>query len=306
MEIDAAENLADLNKKERHWIKTLKTRVPTGFNVDSGGSGPPKGMTFIYDGRTFRSAFSISRHYGVKYQTFCTRLREGATLREALGLGTELRDRDKPITVGGKSFPTHMSAARFHEINYGTFMGRLAAGETPEEAVGLTEVKKRRSRRYATLPFSERVHSTYKILPNGCWEWLERTQSNTGVPIATHNRKVWSARRLVYTVLVGPIKRKEMCIGTCGNRLCVNPAHATVGDHQVMHSTEAIKKNRKTGENHYQAKVTAKDATTIRGFMSRHEQYTGRPSPISFLARWYGLTNASVRDIWLRKTWKDV
>jgi hypothetical protein len=302
--IDSAANLSALNRKERHWIDKLKTKVPTGFNVMGGGSGPQKGTTFDWKGQTFRSAKEIASHFGINPITFSSRWRNGATLEEALGLTGRYTDRSIPTEVQGKKFESRWAAAQHYGVNYGTFMTRLKDGWPIEEALDLVRERPRK-RRFARVAFAERMHAAYDVADNGCWEWKERTCGTTGLPVVSHEGRRWMAARLVYELLRSPIPENALCLRTCGNNLCVNPDHMVIGDHAEMHRIAGDAGTRK-GVNAYQAKVTDKDVVLIRSFLKRHRHFQGRPGPTNFLARWFGLTVSSVRDIDDKRTWAHI
>lgn len=58
---------------------------------------------------------------------------------------------------------------------------------------------------------------------NGCWNWTGFKQSGYGV--TSKNGKVKKAHRIVYEMLVGPVK-KGLCLDhLCRNRSCCNPNH---------------------------------------------------------------------------------
>lgn len=65
-----------------------------------------------------------------------------------------------------------------------------------------------------------------------CWHWggsiKRQTRAHGGVNTyghLWHKRQQWLAHRLAYTWLVRPLKRHEKLEHTCGNALCVHPAH---------------------------------------------------------------------------------
>ena len=65
---------------------------------------------------------------------------------------------------------------------------------------------------------------------NGCVEWLgARTTGRYGR--VSYQRKRWSAHRLFYSALVGPIPPHMEVMRKCDNPICVSPAHLTVGTH---------------------------------------------------------------------------
>lgn len=63
--------------------------------------------------------------------------------------------------------------------------------------------------------------------PNsGCWIWDGRFQK--GAPKILVKRKVdKNARKISYSIHIGPLEGSDTAIVTCGNDLCVNPDHLT-------------------------------------------------------------------------------
>lgn len=63
-----------------------------------------------------------------------------------------------------------------------------------------------------------------KELPNGCWEWQGCT---TGDGYAESHKG--AVHRLIFEIVNGPLKRRDLICHACHNKRCVNPKHLTVG-----------------------------------------------------------------------------
>lgn len=98
----------------------------------------------------------------------------------------------------------------------------------------------------------------FKILPNGCWQWLGGKASNT------HDRRPVFRNKYVYRViwehLYGPIPKGRVCCHICDNSLCVNPEHIFIGT-QKDNMLDALSKNRKIGRTPKKTQLTLKILT---------------------------------------------
>lgn len=61
--------------------------------------------------------------------------------------------------------------------------------------------------------------------PGGCWLWTGAVGSKDGVGIVTFNGKRYASHRASWEFRYGSIPQEHMILRTCGERLCVNPAH---------------------------------------------------------------------------------
>lgn len=71
--------------------------------------------------------------------------------------------------------------------------------------------------------FAERARFV-RVEPSGCWTWLGRKNPD-GYGYLRADRQQWSAARLFFTCLRGPIPAGLHLDHLCRNRGCVNPAH---------------------------------------------------------------------------------
>lgn len=79
-----------------------------------------------------------------------------------------------------------------------------------------------------------KFHSNYTIEPNsGCWLWtgscIQSSKGGDVRPKITVGRKGFSAYRVAYQLLVGPIPDGKMICHKCNVSICVNPDHLYAG-----------------------------------------------------------------------------
>ena len=136
-----------------------------------------------------------------------------------------------------------------------------------------------------------------------CWEW-QRAISNDRYPTLRHKGRVINARRAVFEMAGGKLQPKSFIVNTCGNHLCLNPAHlkqVRQRDHlahvaalgamsgPVRSARIAATKRAQTG------KITLADANLIRA----------SDEPVKVLAERYGLCLDRVYRIRRGEAWRD-
>lgn len=97
----------------------------------------------------------------------------------------------------------------------------------------------------------------------------------------------------------GPRPLRADAAHGCGNRACVNPRHLRWATRAENEADKVMHGRHNRGENHHRHKVTALQVIAIRCAADRGERQVD-------LARTYGVTASSIRDIVRRKTWKSV
>lgn len=109
--------------------------------------------------------------------------------------------------------------------------------------------------------------------PRGCWEWTGSC-NNTGYGTVgwggrnyvAHRLAAWLSGMVDHPSAPASAANKTHVLHRCDNRKCCNPAHFFLGSYSDNQS-DAYKKKRKTqpkGEKHSNAKLTNKQAATIR------------------------------------------
>lgn len=125
--------------------------------------------------------------------------------------------------------------------------------------------------------------------PNGCWEWQGKIHKNTGYGAKTYAGKNYLAHRWVWLMLCGSIPDGLVINHKCSNRKCVNPAHLEITDQAG---------NCRHGKG---TKLTAEQVKEIRCAKIGKKWGDGKK-----LAEKYGVTGATIHDIWNGRSWPEV
>lgn len=136
----------------------------------------------------------------------------------------------------------------------------------------------------------------------GCWEWTGAICPTTGYGdfSAGGAGSNVGAHRASYELNIGPIPPGLFVLHRCDNRRCVRPDHLFLGTQRdnvrdMIAKGRAAKQQLK-GEKHPSAKLTEADVLAIRS--STEDRRT--------LAEKYGISPATVSDIWRRFTWSHL
>lgn len=125
-----------------------------------------------------------------------------------------------------------------------------------------------------------------------CWEWVgSRTGQGYG-KLQVRGDGTWTAHRLMYIIMWGPVPSDILVCHKCDNPPCVNPHHLFLGTHQD--NTDDMKRkgrhrsDPRTGELNYRAKLTEAQVRLMR---STHGVTQGR------LAEMFGVSRTQVSRI---------
>ena len=147
-----------------------------------------------------------------------------------------------------------------------------------------------------------------------CWQW-SGSVTEKGYGRFSYNGKAERAHRVSWLLHFGPIPRGMLVCHRCDNPGCVNPAHLFLGD-AAANTADMDAKGRRvnaplSGSSHYAhqdpdrvvrgeqsgaAKLSVQDVLAIRAAQGRQQDIADR----------FGVTQAAVSSIRLRKTWAHV
>lgn len=156
--------------------------------------------------------------------------------------------------------------------------------------------------RDASQSLRDRFWSKVRIAgPDECWEWAAYRKSGGYGQFMLEKGKFRTASRVSLALSGVVLGVNEMACHTCDNPPCVNPAHLFPGS-QSMNGLDSVSKgraNRSRGAQHLSARLTPDDVRAIRAVP---EAYGVTAS----LAREYGVSWVAIRNVRLRRTWKEV
>lgn len=131
--------------------------------------------------------------------------------------------------------------------------------------------------------------------PSGCWLWAAAIRQGTGYGHFQNQL----AHRVAYELTLGPIPDGMWVLHTCDVKRCVNPEHLYVGT-SADNTRDAVVRDRVVfGEQVFGAKLAPNAVAEIRS-----RRATGET--LSLLATHFGVTEATISHIALRKTWRRV
>lgn len=131
-----------------------------------------------------------------------------------------------------------------------------------------------------------------------CWVWTGAVATNGYGRFMWAPGEVRQAHRAAYELAIGPIPSGHVVRHRCDNRICVRPSHLETGT-QADNINDAIQRDRAAvGERHPMARLTLAAVVDMR------HDHAYRLTPLSVLARRYGITVAQASQIVRGSRWK--
>ena len=137
------------------------------------------------------------------------------------------------------------------------------------------------------------------VSDSGCWIWVASTFKTGYGQFNPRNGRIVTAHRFSYELHNGQIPSGMFVCHRCDVRSCVNPDHLFLGtcaeNLADMRAKGRARHASRAGEKNPSAKLTVKQAREI--------YCSDRPR--TELAAKYGITRQAVRNIKLRKSWRE-
>lgn len=144
-------------------------------------------------------------------------------------------------------------------------------------------------------------------LENGCWEWISAKDKNGyGITSISPPRKNVRAHRLMYILTKGDIPEGYLVCHNCptgDNPSCINPDHLFLGTAKD-NSKDRDKKGRgrtqdQRGEKNHMATLNEEKVLEIRKLYNEGVRECD-------LVRKFGIRQATISKVLLRKRWKHI
>jgi len=137
----------------------------------------------------------------------------------------------------------------------------------------------------------------HKRGPDDCWLWVGATHANGyGSIKKDRERGQWLAHRAAWHITNGSIPDGMLVCHRCDTPTCVNPGHLFIGTASQNTADMVAKGRYLVRGRHINARLTVKAVKDIRRDCRRQED----------IAAAYGISQATVSDIKVRRTWKHI
>ncbi len=143
--------------------------------------------------------------------------------------------------------------------------------------------------------------------PNACWPWRGANHRDGYGRAHDGNGKIRIAHRLAYEYTKGPIQAGMDVCHYCDNRVCCNPAHLWLGEHDE-NMADCKAKMRHTYGERARSKLTDAQAAAI--LLKKPDDYgkriKGRGKLARDLAEQHGVREGQIYAIWGGRQWKHL
>jgi hypothetical protein len=133
---------------------------------------------------------------------------------------------------------------------------------------------------------------------DGCWLWQGCT-NDYGYGQAHWGTRSHGAHRVSWELANGPVPAGRCVMHSCDNRLCVNPAHLSVGTNGDNNRDRHAKRRDATGARNPNTRLSPDDVRAIRLALAAGATKRG-------LARVYGVSDTAIRNVCRGKNHKHV
>lgn len=134
---------------------------------------------------------------------------------------------------------------------------------------------------------------------DGCWPWKNTKTIHFGHGKFGWRKRTLQAHRVAYELVFGAIPDGMCVCHRCDNPACVNPAHLFAATHRENMADRDRKSRQAKGENAGLARLGPNQVTEIRRRRANGETQQS-------IADDFGITQANVSMIVLRRTWKHI
>lgn len=126
-------------------------------------------------------------------------------------------------------------------------------------------------------------------------------RNQKGYGRVSYKGQLWSAHRLAWYLLYGPIPKGKFVLHKCDNPACVNTLHLYLGDHQdnMNDMKERGRASRLKGSKNASAKLTEGDVSLIKKRINRGES-------LQSIAIYFGVDRSRISRIASGHAWRHV